>query len=172
MKDLESTSMPLGVDEFMVVPSAPAVDLEAGDIIVLPTDGIEETASPGGELFGRERTLDVVDATAISPPLTLSRRCIAPHAILRMAHRNRTTLRSSWSRFCGNRDNQRAWWPMSQVDAKHSDHGRRAALTRSIQPISEKPDYSLAFPGQTPRMNPVVRRRMQRRRICSLSLVG
>ncbi|MHB8972888.1 MAG: SpoIIE family protein phosphatase [Pirellulaceae bacterium] len=61
VKDLESTSMPLGVDERMVVSSAPANVLETGDIIVLPTDGIEETASPGGELFGRQRTLDVVD---------------------------------------------------------------------------------------------------------------
>jgi phosphoserine phosphatase RsbU/P len=61
VKHLESTSIPLGIDETTVVPSAPPLVLEKGDMIVLPTDGIEEARSPGGELFGRERTLDVVD---------------------------------------------------------------------------------------------------------------
>ena len=61
VKDLESTSVPLGIDKVLVVPSAPKVVLEPGDIIVLPTDGIEEAANTGGERFGRERTLDVVE---------------------------------------------------------------------------------------------------------------
>ena len=61
VKDLESTSVPLGIDKVLVVPSAPKVVLEPGDIMVLPTDGIEEAANTGGERFGRERTLDVVE---------------------------------------------------------------------------------------------------------------
>jgi PAS domain S-box-containing protein len=57
---LESTSCPLGVSDDLTVPSASSIILEPGDIIVLPTDGIEEAESSQGMLFGRERALDVV----------------------------------------------------------------------------------------------------------------
>jgi sigma-B regulation protein RsbU (phosphoserine phosphatase) len=62
VKVLESTGIPLGIDEKLSVASAPAVALKSGDIILLPTDGIEETKSPDGSFFGRERAFDVVRA--------------------------------------------------------------------------------------------------------------
>lgn len=62
VKVLTSTSMPLGVLDTLTVPSAPAIILAPGDIIVLPTDGIEEAERPDGVLFGRERALHVVRA--------------------------------------------------------------------------------------------------------------
>ena len=57
---LRSTGIPLGVDTDVDVSSAPAVALKPGDIILLPTDGIEETMSPDGRMFGRDRAFDVV----------------------------------------------------------------------------------------------------------------
>jgi sigma-B regulation protein RsbU (phosphoserine phosphatase) len=59
---LESTSLPLGVAENLTASSAPAIVLNPGDIIVLPTDGIEETESSDGRMFGRDRIFDVVRA--------------------------------------------------------------------------------------------------------------
>lgn len=59
-KVLDSTGLPLGVLDNTNVTLAPAIDLKAGDIVLLPTDGIEETSNPDRCLFGRERMLDVV----------------------------------------------------------------------------------------------------------------
>jgi sigma-B regulation protein RsbU (phosphoserine phosphatase) len=58
---LESTSTPLGVRENAIISAAPAVVLKKGDIILLPTDGIEEATNPDGECFGRARMLDVLE---------------------------------------------------------------------------------------------------------------
>ncbi len=56
---LNATSLPLGVKDELVIPSARPITLDAGDIIVLPTDGIEESAC-GEDLFGRQRLVNVV----------------------------------------------------------------------------------------------------------------
>jgi sigma-B regulation protein RsbU (phosphoserine phosphatase) len=57
---LSSTSLPLGVENDTTIPSSPAIVLQTGDILVVPTDGTEETMSPEGTAFGQERMLNVV----------------------------------------------------------------------------------------------------------------
>jgi sigma-B regulation protein RsbU (phosphoserine phosphatase) len=60
VKFIEATGLPLGVVDVATVPSSPSINLEAGDIILLPTDGIEETYSPDGRLFGRQLMFEVI----------------------------------------------------------------------------------------------------------------
>jgi sigma-B regulation protein RsbU (phosphoserine phosphatase) len=57
---LDSTSIPLGIDESTTTSSAPAIILNPGDTLLVSTDGTEEAMSPQGRMFGRERMLDVV----------------------------------------------------------------------------------------------------------------
>jgi len=64
---LDSTGMVLGVLADQLFTSAPAISLQPGDLMLLPTDGIHEAHSPGKELFGVERTLDVVRANREKP---------------------------------------------------------------------------------------------------------
>jgi PAS domain S-box-containing protein len=60
VKVLKSTGLPLGVkDEYSFPPSTPIV-LQPGEIILLPTDGVEESYSVDGRFFGRKRMFDVV----------------------------------------------------------------------------------------------------------------
>lgn len=57
---LRSSSIPLGIEKTLP-PFAPStITLEAGDILVVPTDGAEEAMSVDGRQFGRERMLDLV----------------------------------------------------------------------------------------------------------------
>lgn len=56
---LDATAMPLGVGEDRVVMS-PAIPLVTGDLLLLFTDGIPESSSPGGAVFGVQGILDVV----------------------------------------------------------------------------------------------------------------
>ncbi|MEO8496645.1 MAG: SpoIIE family protein phosphatase [Planctomycetota bacterium] len=64
---LDSTGRPLGVVPGDVIPTAPAAALESGDLMFLPTDGIQESRSPGRELFGVARALDVLRANREKP---------------------------------------------------------------------------------------------------------
>lgn len=57
---LESTSHPLGMFPDISFPTADVVTLAPGDMLVLVTDGIEESCNPAGEPFGRERLIEVV----------------------------------------------------------------------------------------------------------------
>jgi sigma-B regulation protein RsbU (phosphoserine phosphatase) len=57
---LDSTSVPLGVEKALSIYSTSTISLEAGDILVVPTDGAEEAVSIDGRQFGRERILDLV----------------------------------------------------------------------------------------------------------------
>lgn len=57
---LRRTGVPLGIQPDTEYRSAPEIGLTSGDVVVLLTDGIEEAASPADELFGVERTLDVI----------------------------------------------------------------------------------------------------------------
>jgi PAS domain S-box-containing protein len=59
---LPSTGVPLGIEPVGDFPSAAATALEPGDLVVLLTDGVVETVSPDGTLFGVGRALDVVRA--------------------------------------------------------------------------------------------------------------
>ena len=56
---LNSTGLPLGIMP-METYSSSTIHLEPGDLVLLITDGITEAASPGGQLFGMERTLQLV----------------------------------------------------------------------------------------------------------------
>ena len=57
---LKRTGVPLGIQPDTCYASQPDLALESGDIVLLLTDGIEESAGPKDELFGIERTLAVV----------------------------------------------------------------------------------------------------------------
>lgn len=57
---LDSTSIPLGVREDTVVPTAPPLTLQPGDLVTFFTDGVVEAESPGRVRFGAERALDVI----------------------------------------------------------------------------------------------------------------
>lgn len=59
---LKSTSTPLGIKEHLTLPPRQKIALAAGDIIFLPTDGIDEAMSPDRKLFGRERMCDLIRA--------------------------------------------------------------------------------------------------------------
>ena len=57
---LDSTSLPLGIDETTAVPNGDSITLAPGQILLLFTDGFPEAMSPQGELFGNARVLDIV----------------------------------------------------------------------------------------------------------------
>jgi len=57
---LESTSPPLGIDATMIVPSAPPLSLQSGEIVTFFTDGVFEAESPGLVRFGAQRALEVI----------------------------------------------------------------------------------------------------------------
>ena len=63
-RTLPRTGVPLGVHADTVYVSSPEVQLEAGDLVLLLTDGVEESISPDNTLFGTERTLEVVRGVA------------------------------------------------------------------------------------------------------------
>ncbi|MFM1770596.1 MAG: hypothetical protein RJA22_3125 [Verrucomicrobiota bacterium] len=64
---LKRTGVPLGMRPDTAYPEAPPVRVEAGDLILLPTDGIEEAGNPEGDLLGTERMLEVVRAHQAEP---------------------------------------------------------------------------------------------------------
>jgi serine phosphatase RsbU (regulator of sigma subunit) len=59
---LDSTSPPLGIDHGLIVPSAPQITLEPGQLIVFFTDGVVETESPDASRFGTQRALKLVQS--------------------------------------------------------------------------------------------------------------
>lgn len=61
---LESTGMPLGIQEHWTSCPRQKIALAAGDIVLLPTDGIEESFAPNGNCFGRERMCGLASANA------------------------------------------------------------------------------------------------------------
>jgi sigma-B regulation protein RsbU (phosphoserine phosphatase) len=60
---LAATGLPLGVLPERG-PTAETVRLGPGDVLVVATDGFSEATSPGGELFGHERLLALVESNA------------------------------------------------------------------------------------------------------------
>jgi serine phosphatase RsbU (regulator of sigma subunit) len=64
---LASTGRPLGIEAGGEFPAAAAPPLEAGDLVLLLTDGILEARSPQGGFFGSARALEVVRATQGRP---------------------------------------------------------------------------------------------------------
>jgi serine phosphatase RsbU (regulator of sigma subunit) len=59
---LQRTGVPLGVPPKAAYASAPPMALTQGDIVLLLTDGLEETQSPEDEFFGIQRILEGVRA--------------------------------------------------------------------------------------------------------------
>jgi phosphoserine phosphatase RsbU/P len=57
---LPRTGLPLGMRPDTEYGCSPPITLDPGDLVVVLTDGIEESMSREGELFGAERALDVV----------------------------------------------------------------------------------------------------------------
>jgi serine phosphatase RsbU (regulator of sigma subunit) len=57
---LESTSFPLGIFPDAEFPKGDPIPLCPGDRLLLVTDGVKETASSEGELFGTERAIRIV----------------------------------------------------------------------------------------------------------------
>jgi len=71
---LDSTSLPLGVSEQTVVPTAPPRSLGQGDVVTFFTDGVIEAESPGKVRFGSERALDVIRAAKDEPARRITQR--------------------------------------------------------------------------------------------------
>lgn len=67
VQTLASLCLPLGVQKDLVVPCSSEIHLCDGQIVLLLTDGIYETFSPQHELFGLERTFDVVRSNCHRP---------------------------------------------------------------------------------------------------------
>ena len=59
---LPSTAFPLGVVPGARFPISDPIALEAGDIVLLLTDGLVEGPSPEGDPFGNERVIHVVSS--------------------------------------------------------------------------------------------------------------
>ena len=57
---LPRTGVPLGVRPDTAYVSSPQIPLVPGELVLLTTDGIEETMSPENTLFGLERSLEVI----------------------------------------------------------------------------------------------------------------
>ena len=58
--ELRRTGMPLGVMRDAEYTVSKPLRLAKGDVLVLLTDGLEETTNPEGELFGVDRILQAV----------------------------------------------------------------------------------------------------------------
>jgi sigma-B regulation protein RsbU (phosphoserine phosphatase) len=65
--ELKRSGLPLGLKEANTYTTQPPVPLVEGDVLILPTDGIEESPDPQGELFGRQRLLETVCAARHRP---------------------------------------------------------------------------------------------------------
>jgi sigma-B regulation protein RsbU (phosphoserine phosphatase) len=59
-RTLPRTGVPLGLRPDTKYDSSPEIALETGDLVLLLTDGIEESISLDNTIFGIERVLDVV----------------------------------------------------------------------------------------------------------------
>lgn len=66
-RKLPRTGIPLGLRPDTTYESSSEIRLEPGDLVLLTTDGIEETISSDDKLFGNERLLEVVRANQKRP---------------------------------------------------------------------------------------------------------
>lgn len=64
VKEFERTGMVLGVAEGQEYPVAGPIELQAGDLLFLRTDGVDEAMNRSRELFGSERLLQTLRAAA------------------------------------------------------------------------------------------------------------
>ncbi len=70
--ELGRTQLPLGVRADTQYAAAVPVVLEPDDVLVLMTDGVEESLSESQELFGRERVLEVLGAQRAQPACVMA----------------------------------------------------------------------------------------------------
>ncbi len=70
---LDPTGPPLGIDPDVEYPTAPPRVLEAGQVVLVFTDGLTEARSPDGSFFGAERTLAVAAAARGRPASEMAR---------------------------------------------------------------------------------------------------
>jgi len=63
---LGSTGLPLGIAELEIEEATP-IQLSSGDVLFIPTDGIEESLGLFGEQFGKKRMLELVDSVRTDP---------------------------------------------------------------------------------------------------------
>ncbi len=68
---LRSSSIPLGIDKTLATCSTSTISLEPGDILVVPTDGAEETLSGDGRQFGQERLFALVHNNRDKPAVEI-----------------------------------------------------------------------------------------------------
>jgi PAS domain S-box-containing protein len=59
---LDSTALPLGLEQGDEFPAGPLTILQPGDLVFLVTDGVAETMSPEGTFFDPQRAVEVVRA--------------------------------------------------------------------------------------------------------------
>lgn len=64
---LDATSAPLGIEKELVVPVAPAVNLEPGQLLVFFTDGVVEAESHGRVRFGAHRAVQLIQSERQKP---------------------------------------------------------------------------------------------------------
>ena len=64
---LPRTGVPLGIRPDTMYVSSPEIQLSAGELVLLTTDGIEETMSPENMIFGMERILEVIQTNRARP---------------------------------------------------------------------------------------------------------
>ena len=64
---VESDGLPLGIEPVADFVVAAPLTLEPGDVIMLLTDGLEDSSSPDGTIFGAGNALEVVRAYADQP---------------------------------------------------------------------------------------------------------
>jgi len=77
----KATSFPMGAMPLRKPPKAVSMDLAAGDILVLLSDGIYEYENAAGEVFGRERVESVVREAAAAPPSLIAERLLQALAV-------------------------------------------------------------------------------------------
>ncbi|MCA9078669.1 MAG: SpoIIE family protein phosphatase [Planctomycetaceae bacterium] len=65
-QQLASTTLPIGMTE-QIKSDSQTASLSAGDVIVLTTDGLAETHSIDGEMFGNERVIELVKSLRDQP---------------------------------------------------------------------------------------------------------
>lgn len=72
LESLDAQAPPLGIMPDLLADAAPAVQIEAQGSLIIASDGITESFSPSGELFGMDRLLAALSDANASPKETLS----------------------------------------------------------------------------------------------------
>ena len=68
VSDLPATGPPLGIVPGLDYPMGEPVRFEPGDVLLLTTDGVEESADASNELFGRDRLAETLRSLTARPP--------------------------------------------------------------------------------------------------------